>query len=184
MTEKRMDLKEAAGLLGISAEAVRARAKAGKLRYEKDNAQKWWVFLDPEQVANDAQNLESNRTLNSGRNLTPKATDFEGEKAALLGHIQTLKDALAASNAERDRLRDLADERALIAARLEAGLSAMSAKHDGAAALVDDLRRRLDLESDERRKLVADMLERAAKPEYQAADAPNWFSRWFRSRNR
>lgn len=177
-----MDLKEAAGLLGISAEAVRARAKAGKLRYEKDNAQKWWVFLDPEQVANDTQNFGSNRTLNSGRNWTPKATDFEGEKAALLGHIQTLKDALTASNAERDRLRALADERALVSARLEAGLAAMTAKHEGATALIDDLRRRLDLETDERRKLVADMLERTAKPENRAADAPNWFSRIFLSR--
>lgn len=177
MPEKRLGLKEAGALLGISAEAVRARAKAGKLRYEKDNAQKWWVFLDPEQVANDAQNLESNRTLNSGRNSTQKANDFEGEKAALLGHIQTLKDALSASNAERDRLRDLADERALVAVRLEAGLAAMTAQNEAAAALVDDLRRRLDLETDERRKLVADVLERANKPENRAADAPNWFSR-------
>lgn len=177
MVEKRLDLKEAGALLGITAEAVRARAKAGKLRYEKDNAQKWWVFLDPEQAANDTQNLESHKTLNSSRNSTPKVTDFEGEKAALLGHIQTLRDALAASNAERDRLRLLADERAIVTARLEAALASMTARQEGAAALVDDLRRRLDLETDERRKLVADMLERAATPPNRGADAPNWFHR-------
>lgn len=177
MVEKRMGLREAGALLGITAEAVRARAKSGKLRYEKDNAQKWWVFLDPEQVANDDQNLESKKPLISSPNVTPKAVDFEGERAALLGHIKALETALADSVAERDRLRLLADERSAIAARLEAGLAAMSAKYEGKSDLVEDLRRRLDQETDERRKLVADMMERAVKPENRPADAPNWFRR-------
>src|SRR3954469_13152255 len=54
MPEQRMSLEEAGRLLGgLHPNTVRARAAKGKIRYEKDNSGKWFVFIDPEKAAND-----------------------------------------------------------------------------------------------------------------------------------
>src|SRR3954468_18525569 len=54
MPEQRMSLEEAGRLLGgLHPNTVRARAVKGKIRYEKDNSGKWFVFIDPEKAARD-----------------------------------------------------------------------------------------------------------------------------------
>ncbi len=54
MPEQRMSLEEAGRLLGgLHPNTVRARAAKGKIRYEKDNSGKWFVFTDPEKAASN-----------------------------------------------------------------------------------------------------------------------------------
>ena len=48
MAEERVSLTEAATLLGIAPNSVRSRFKAGKLRGERDNKQRIWVWIDRE----------------------------------------------------------------------------------------------------------------------------------------
>lgn len=125
MVEKRMDLNEAGELLGITANAVRARAKKGQIRYEADNKGKLWVFLDPEQAANDRPQIES---------IEP-----------------SLKNEMKVSN------------QALIEA-LEGHIESLKGENEGLKTALADALRRLDLSEDERRKLVATLLERTAPP--------------------
>ena len=46
MADIRMSLADAAMVLGIAPNSVRSRFKAGKLRGERDNQGKIWVWLD------------------------------------------------------------------------------------------------------------------------------------------
>lgn len=118
MPDVRMSLADAAAALGIAPNSVRSRFKAGKLRGERDNAGKIWVWLDP-----DSEASKSNPSKPSKEGSKP----FEIE--ALQAHIHTLSEQLALANAELAALRPGAAEigglRASVAA-LEAQLAAMA----------------------------------------------------------
>lgn len=58
MSEIRMSLADAAIALGIAPNSVRSRFKAGKIRGERDNLGKLWVWLD--QAAEGSKPSSSN----------------------------------------------------------------------------------------------------------------------------
>lgn len=120
MPEVRMSLAEASACLRIAPNTVRSRWKAGKVRGERDNAGKIWVWVDPD--------LEGSKKQLS-------KPSIEGSIApqldALRDHIQTLTDQLVAANAELATLRPYASE----AARLEATAAGL---RDHIDALKDD----------------------------------------------
>lgn len=101
MTEVRMSLAEAAALLGLAPNSVRSRFKSNKIRGERDNAGKIWVWIDPQQ-----QRLKTPR-IEPGSNPS-KAFEIE----ALRDHVQTLKEQLASAQAELAVLRPEASEAA------------------------------------------------------------------------
>ena len=88
MAEVRMALREASEATGIPANTLRSRYKAGKLRGERDNSGRLYVWIDP------AAQGSSSKASNSS-----KQVRTEGELEALKGHIETLKDQLAAADA-------------------------------------------------------------------------------------
>lgn len=125
MPEQRMDLNAAGELLGVTANAVRARWKKGQLQGERDNAGKIWVMIDVEKAANDRPPVAPLEPF-----IEPEMKPSnQGVIEALEGHIESLK-------GENEALK-------------------------GAVA---DALRRLDLSEDERRKLVAALLEKSAVP--------------------
>lgn len=80
MTEVRMPLAEAAEALGLPVNTLRSRFKAGKIRGERDNAGRLFVWIDPsKQTSKKATSKNSKRLLN------------EGELEALKSHVETLK---------------------------------------------------------------------------------------------
>lgn len=180
MAVERMGVKEAGKLLGLTRNAVTARIRSGKLQGERDNGGKWWVMLDPAEVAND-----HNRHGNVSDSDTSTVTDNDIEKsaffAALTAHIDTLKADLAEARAEVARLRP----RAEAADRLDAALDALRQQHEDKAAEVDQLRKRLDGTSDDLRQTVAALLaQMAAPPPPAVAERPSLFARLFGARKR
>ena len=98
MPEVRMSLAEAGAVLGIAANSVRSRYKAGKLKGDRDNEGRIWVWLDP---ANSPSKKPS-------KNSTSKSSiepSNQGQIEALTAHIETLKEQLASANAELAALR-------------------------------------------------------------------------------
>lgn len=80
MTEVRMSLAEGAAALGLPVNTLRSRYKAGKIRGERDNAGRLFVWVDPsKQTSKKATSKNSKRLLN------------EGELEALKAHVETLK---------------------------------------------------------------------------------------------
>lgn len=142
----RMPLNEAAAVLGLAPNSVRTRFKAGKLRGERDNSGKIWVWVD----AKTPRKERGPKALQK-----PSA---EGETEALRAHVQTLSHELAGARAELETLRPRASE----ADRLEAEMAGLKAVHKGLSDEVADLRARLDLEGQERRQLLARLT--AARP--------------------
>lgn len=87
MPETRMDLNEAGQILGVTGNAVRARAKKGKIRYETDNAGKIWVFLDPDTAATSRPVVEA---VEPSLKVEMKVSN-QAVIEALEGHIESLK---------------------------------------------------------------------------------------------
>lgn len=108
MAPIRMSLAEAATALGIAPNSVRSRFKAGKLRGERDNSGKIWVWIDPNASPPSPSNLRTSKPSIEGLK--------NGEIEALKSHIRTLEQQLALSQAEAGTLRD----KAALADRLEA----------------------------------------------------------------
>lgn len=116
MAEERVSLAEAATLLGIAPNSVRSRFKAGKLRGERDNEQKIWVWIDREKIANDKG---SKPPVSKGsKDASKPSIEPSNDSAikALEAHVQTLAEQLSLANAELLELRP----RAAAADRLEA----------------------------------------------------------------
>jgi len=117
-----MSLADAAAALGIAPNSVRSRFKAGKLRGERDNQGKIWVWLD-----NEAQPVSSSKS-------NPSKPSIEGsEKAhikALEAHIQTLTQQLDLTQAEVGALR----LRASAADSLETQIAGLEALRDDVCA--------------------------------------------------
>jgi len=157
MAEQRMSLEEAGKLLGgLHPNTVRSRARNGKIPFEKDNSGKWWVFIDPEAAANDAKAKPTKALTNE---YTLEAANV-GIFKTLEVTIQTLNQELETTRAERDALRSQASE----AARRLGELAAAEARTKWLEAEAADLRRRLDAEAEERRKLTALLTHRAEPP--------------------
>jgi hypothetical protein len=94
--QERLSVSEAAKLLGVTPEAIRARIRRGTIEHEKEDGH-YYVFLThSERVHNDVGN------------------------AALQDHVDTLKGELDARNRELEaRNRELAEMRRLLAGALE-----------------------------------------------------------------
>lgn len=112
MALTRMSLSEAAKALEIAPNSVRSRFKSGKLRGERDNSGKIWVWIDPENLPTKASKSQRSKPSIEGS----KA----GEIEALKSHIQTLKEQLAHAQSEVAIL----SEKAARVDRLEATLEA------------------------------------------------------------
>ena len=135
MSEVRMSLTDAAAVLGIAPNSVRSRWKAGKIKGERDNTNKVWVWIDTEKAANDeGSKKESSK---------PSKRDLEGfegrEIKALQDHVKTLGEQLAIATAELSDLRPKAAD----AVRLEAERNGLQAQLDIRAEQVADLRNQL-----------------------------------------
>lgn len=135
MSEVRMSLTDAAAVLGIAPNSVRSRWKAGKIKGERDNTNKVWVWIDTEKAANDeGSKKESSK---------PSKRDLEGfegrEIKALQDHVKTLGEQLAIATAELSDLRPKAAD----AVRLEAERNGLQAQLDIRAEQVADLRKQL-----------------------------------------
>lgn len=124
--EVRMSLADAAALLNTAPNTVRSRFKAGKIRGERDNSGKIWVWIDPDaktsksthskpskKGSNDAafeaisQALE--RAQNELETLRPRAAEaatLEAEKRLLISQIEDLK-------ADRDAWRKMSERRGI-----------------------------------------------------------------------
>ncbi|WP_149541479.1 hypothetical protein [Siccirubricoccus phaeus] len=186
MAVERMGLKEAGELLGITRNAVKARIAAGKLRGERGNLDnKWWVFLDPETIANDKPK-GGNDTSTAGYNDTGNDIEKSALLDALTAHIDTLKADLADARAEITRLRP----RAEAVDKLQAELDGLRERHADKAAELDRLQKLVEAAGEERRALVADFLAKLNTPPPKPPAAPppataerlSWLSRWWGSR--
>lgn len=135
MSEVRMSLADAAAVLGIAPNSVRSRWKAGKIKGERDNTNKVWVWIDTEKAANDEG---SKKEVSK-----PSKRDLEGfesrEIKALQDHVKTLGEQLAIATAELSDLRPKAAD----AVRLEAERNGLQAQLDIRAEQVADLRNQL-----------------------------------------
>ena len=118
MADVRMSLSDAATALGIAPNSVRSRFKAGKLRGERDNQGKIWVWLD-----NAPQPIEPSKSKPS----KPSIEGFEqGQIKALEGHLRTVTEQLGLAQAELASVR----LRASAADRLEAEVAGLEALRD------------------------------------------------------
>jgi len=114
MSEERMTLAAAAALLGIAPNSVRSRYKAGKIRGERDNTGRIWVWIErpqtssaPQKPAFETSNFEG---VSKPSIEPPQASNFELFEA-WRGHIQTLAEQLSLAQAELAELRPRAAER-------------------------------------------------------------------------
>lgn len=83
-----MPLAEAAATLGVPVNTLRSRFKAGKIRGERDNSGRLFVWINPASEG-------SKKTFSN--NAKPVRND--GEIEALKGHIETLTGQLALAEA-------------------------------------------------------------------------------------
>lgn len=84
MTEVRMPLAEAAEALGLPVNTLRSRFKAGKIRGERDNAGRLFVWIDASKPPSKKAASNSSKRLRN-----------EGELESLKAHVETLKGQLA-----------------------------------------------------------------------------------------
>lgn len=150
MTEqKRISLREAAQHLGLTESGVRARFRKGELNGERDNTGKIWVLIDPaiKPVVHPIVHPHKDSSYEAMREL-----------------VTVLKGQLAILTGERDTYRAAANEQTRKAAEIT-GLERQVAMLESER---DDLRRRLDSEGEERRKLTA-ILTNQQKPEQPPA---------------
>jgi chromosome segregation ATPase len=174
MPEQRMSLEEAGRFLGgLHPNTIRARAAKGKIRYEKDNSGKWFVFIDAEKAASNRakrQKLEPPKV----RLEPPMEPTIVGDFKLLEAAIQILNEELKVTRAERDELKIKVKEREETAARLEVAEVALSAKSTAAAEEIERLRQQLEQQTDENRKMLVEILERMATPK-SAPERRGWW---------
>lgn len=118
--EVRMSLAEAAALTNTAPNTIRSRFKSGKIRGERDNAGKLWVWIDPniEGSKRKSSNPSNKATLEVLESQLQRANDelealrpkaamadiLAAEKALLIEQISDLK-------ADRDAWRKLSDRK-------------------------------------------------------------------------
>lgn len=125
MAEVRMSLEQAAKVLGIAPNSVRSRWKRGKIKGERDNTDKIWVWVE----ASD----NDNGTPSQG-SIEKPSQGFE--ISALQDHLKTLKEQLAIAMGEVAELRPKAAE----AERLRAENEGLRGQLDIRAEQLDELR--------------------------------------------
>lgn len=147
-----MSLADAGLALGIAPNSVRSRFKAGKIRGERDNQGKLWVWLDPE--AQGSKLSASKPSIEGSKPDRSKASSEGSNKAhieALEAHIRTVTSQLDLAQAELSALRI----RASAADRLEAEVAGLEA-----------LREEVRADRDHWRDIAERVLtERQAEPE-------------------
>lgn len=94
-----MSLEQAAKALGIAPNSVRSRWKRGKIKGERDNSDKIWVWVDVPDNDNPPPSQGSIEKPSQGF-----------EISALQDHLKTLKEQLAIATAELVELRPKAAE--------------------------------------------------------------------------
>lgn len=104
---KKLSLAEAGALYGITANAMRARAKKSPAAYglERDNAGKLWVVLDVEGVA-DVQASMARRKAVKPAVVKPS---IEANIARLTAEVEAAVRARDQAESERDHWRRLAE---------------------------------------------------------------------------
>ena len=108
-----MSLKGAAQMLGVAPNTIRTRWKRGKIKGEMGNDGKVWVWVDPDETANDMpQNPRGSKRVSEAflersaeLNLEPNQSL---EISALRDHLKTLQEQLAIATAENAELRSKA----------------------------------------------------------------------------
>lgn len=103
---QKFSLEAAGKLLGVGANAVRARAKKNPELYhvERDNGGKIWVWIDPENL----QNMKASKD----NQLDPKTRSLKASIEALQERVSTAERGEAAAMARADaaeRARDQAE---------------------------------------------------------------------------
>lgn len=164
MSEVRMSLADAAAALGVAPNTVRSRFKAGKIRGERDNQGKLWVWLD--HAVKGSKPAASNPSIEGSRRNRSKPSNEGSNKAhieALEAHLRTLTDQLRLAQIEVSALRD----RASAADRFEVEVAGLEALRDDARADRDHWREVAEralansqVEPDSRRSLWARLLGR------------------------
>lgn len=99
MAEMRMSLEQASKVLGIAPNSVRSRWKRGKIKGERDNSDKIWVWVDVPDNDNPPPSQGSIEKPSQGF-----------EISALQDHLKTLKEQLSIAAAELAELRPKAAE--------------------------------------------------------------------------
>lgn len=127
--EVRISLADASALLKVAPNTIRSRFKSGKIRGERDNAGKIWVWIDPDNLGSKRNTSKPSKEVSNPSNdaafeaikvqlhrandeldvLRPKASMADAlaaEKALLVEQITDLK-------ADRDAWRKLSERRGL-----------------------------------------------------------------------
>lgn len=133
--QQKFNLEAAGRLLGISASAVRARAKKNPDKYglERDNRGRIFVWIDPERIPDlqpskvqpmRAETGELKATIQAMRNHGETvAADLQAQIAALRDDLAAARLAAAVSAAECRAAVALSDDRARALAATERNLS-------------------------------------------------------------
>lgn len=119
MAEQRLSLDAAGKLFGITANAMRARAKKApeKYRLEADNSGKLWVWIDPEKLPSKAVKLKPSTAKVEGFNADELKASIEAvqeaiettvETAILEERIRGLETLLSEMRSDRDAWRAMA----------------------------------------------------------------------------
>lgn len=147
MSEIRMSLADAATVLGIAPNSVRSRFKAGKIRGERDNQGKLWVWLD--HSAEHSKPVPSKPSIEGSKRDRSKPSNEGSNKAhieALEAHLRTLTDQLNLAQIEVSALRS----RASAADRFEGEVA-------GLQTLCDEVRADRDHWRDVAERALADL---------------------------
>lgn len=96
MSELRMSLADAAKALGLTENGIRSRFKRGKLRGERDNTGKLWVWVQP------SQSPSHEKPSQPSQNELLLRLEFKDRE------IDSLTGQLADMRADRDSWRDQA----------------------------------------------------------------------------
>lgn len=101
---EQMTLTEAARVLGLSPEALRARLLRGTMKGEKDEEGRWRVWVDREEA--EAQREAQQATEAEAQREAQRDPDREGPSVeVLLERIEALQQRVTALEGERDFLR-------------------------------------------------------------------------------
>ena len=122
--EQRFSLEAAGKLFGVSANAMRARAKKHpeKYRTERDNGGKIWLWIDPENLPSRSREKGSVATsVFEELKVSIEALKFQAEDAMSSAELSTklavataeirqLQERILAAEADRDRWQEMAEK--------------------------------------------------------------------------
>lgn len=177
MAEVRMTLKDAADALGMKPNGVRSRFLSNKIRGERDNMGKIWVWIDTE-AANDERLQGEASKVSEPLRSNPSKPSSEGYEAfeikALQGAVEALSQQLAQANAEKAALQEKAD----LLPAIMAEVASLKASNEGLQGQLDIRIEQLA----ELRRLMAEAQEKNAaelQRWMQAQPAKGFFARLF-----